>query len=188
MNFTHSGAIENPSHIRCSDGAAGHHNNPPLRRSYEARNHVGSFLGSRNATRRKNAIRTCADHVLERGKQVGRGVKGTVKSDFQRPRELNQLLGPGHIDAPVRAKYSKDHSIYTELLRKGNVPFHNLELIGRIAEISGPRANEDMQCDCRPFASHGNQAGRRSDPTFGKTAAQFYPLGPALFGCHRGGD
>jgi hypothetical protein len=111
-------------------------------------------------------------------------VKGTMKSNRKGAGQIYQLASAKDIDPGVLIENAQHNAIHPHILGHSNIAFHDVEFMAGIPEVSGSRANQNVNGEAQMMARSLDQSRAGSDSPAGQIAAKFNTMRATAFSRH----
>lgn len=116
------------------------------------------------------------DEILERLKGIAAHVESAMEGDGKGASLLDQTIEEWKVDVAQFSEAAQDDAVAAEVPGNYDIAEHDFNFGGGIQEITGARADEQMDWNFQLTAGEFDASGARCDAALGKIGAEFDPV------------
>ncbi|MNV34408.1 hypothetical protein D3C71_1258240 [compost metagenome] len=173
MQFEAAGLPRDGGDVARAQPCAGHDADPAGRLRDQRGQYIGTGVGAGLAAGRQHPLAAQPDHLLQRRRQIARGIEGTVEGHLQRAGRAQQFAAQRQVDIALRIQRTDHHALAAQRAALGDVAQHQLGFQRVVVEIPRTRPHQHEQRNCQALAGDGDAGKRRRGTAFGKVVEQF---------------
>lgn len=182
MKFSSAREIYDVAKVGGIDSCSGDDLDPAICGLYEPGDGGGAFECGTLAAGSENTGGSGGDDGFERREEIGSFIESAMKGDGKRASEFDENAGLFDVDRAVRAEDTQNQAVHATSLGENNLGAHVCEFGSGIDEVFGSRANHGEDGELCAGSSVTHEFFGRRKAADGEVFAEFYAIGPALFG------
>jgi hypothetical protein len=144
MKMPRAGALGNLPRIMKPKTAPRRNNNAVGSADYKSSKHRRAGDNVSSAPGGENAMTTGSNHVFQSLLQIRRGIKGSVKSDFEGIGQLNECASALNVDRAVSEKHAENHTGGANTPHVANLLAHRGKGSGIVMKARGMGAHHHV--------------------------------------------